>query len=232
MSGYATIARRAGAAIRTGIGVTGIRTSGDGARVLGVVTERGSIDAPLVVLAAGVWSPTLAQALGVDLPVEPHARQLVQTTDFPGRPDRRTLVIDTSSMAFFHREGSGVLMGLPPAADQPTFELRKDDRFVADELLPALIRLLPSIEDAGLATSWVGLYEMTPDHHPIIGHVPGAEGVLVATGFSGHGFQHAPVTGKLLAEIATTGSARTIDIHALRPERFAEGEPILEAFVV
>jgi sarcosine oxidase subunit beta len=232
VSGYATIARRAGAVIRTGVAVTGLRGSADGTRILGVSTALGDIDAPLVVLAAGVWSPALVGTLGIDLPVEPHARQLVQTTDFPGRPERRTLVIDISSMAFFHREGTGVLMGVPPSADEPTFELRKDDRFVADELLPALIRLLPSIEDARLATSWVGLYEMTPDHHPLIGPIRGLEGLLVATGFSGHGFQHAPVTGKLLAELATTGAARSIDIHALRPERFAEGEPIVEAFVV
>jgi sarcosine oxidase subunit beta len=232
VSGYATIARRAGAVIRTGVAVTGVRVSADGGRVVGVSTDRGDVDAPLVVLAAGVWSPELARSVGVDLPVEPHARQLVQTTDFPGRPDRRTLVIDTASMAFFHREGNGVLMGVPPAADEPTFALRPDDRFVADELLPALIRLLPSIEEASLATSWVGLYEMTPDHHPVIGPVRDIDGLLVATGFSGHGFQHAPVTGKLLAEIATTGAATTIDIHALRPERFAEGEPIVEAFVV
>jgi sarcosine oxidase, subunit beta len=232
VNGYAIAARRAGATIRTGAAVTGLRTSADGRRVAGVSTSAGDIDAPLVVLAAGVWSPALASSVGVDLPVEPHPRQLVQTTDFAGRPERRTLVIDTTSMCFFHREGNGVLMGVPPASDEPTFETETSDRFVAEELVPAAIRLLPAVEDAGFATTWTGLYEMTPDHHPLIGPMRGIDGLLVATGFSGHGFQHAPVVGKLLAEIATTGAASTIDIRALRPERFAEGEPILEAFVV
>lgn len=233
VNGYATIARGAGATIRLGARVTAIRTSGGGgSRVLGVSTAAGDIDAPLVVLAGGVWSRALASPLGVDLAVEPHARQLVQTTDFPGRPERRTLVIDTASMCFFHREGNGVLMGVPPMADAPTFSIMTDGRFVAEELVPAAMRLLPSIEDAGFATTWVGLYEMTPDHHPVIGPIRGLDGLLVATGFSGHGFQHAPITGKLLAEIATTGAARTVDISALRPERFADGEPIVEAFVV
>lgn len=233
VNGYATIARRAGATIRLGVAVTSIRASaGGGSRVLGVSTMAGDVDAPVVVLAGGVWSPTLAAPLGIDLSVEPHARQLVQTTDFPGRPDRRTLVIDTASMCFFHREGNGVLMGVPPVTDAPTFEMRTDDRFVAEELVPAAMRLLPSIEDAGFATTWAGLYEMTPDHHPVIGPIRGLDGLLVATGFSGHGFQHAPITGKLLAEIATTGAASTVDITALRPERFADGEPIVEAFVV
>jgi sarcosine oxidase, subunit beta len=231
VNGYATIARRAGATIRTGVAVEAIRTSADGSRVAGVATPDGDVDAPLVVLAAGVWSPAIASTAGVDLPVEPHARQLVQTTDFPGRPERRTLVIDTSTMAFFHREGSGILMGVPPADDEPTFDLRTSDRFVAEELVPALLRVLPAVEEASFATTWTGLYEMTPDHHPLIGPVRAVDGLLVATGYSGHGFQHAPVTGVLLAQIAT-GRATAIDIRALRPERFAEGEPIVESFVV
>ena len=232
VSGYATLARRAGVAIRTGVTVTGLSTTADGGRVTGVATSAGAITAPLVCLAAGVWSPELAATAGVDLPVEPHPRQLVQTSDFPGRPRRRTLVIDTATMFFFHREGAGVLMGLPPARDPATFSTATDADFVADELLPVALRVLPAVEAAGLATTWVGLYEMTPDHHPIIGSVRALDGLLVATGYSGHGFQHGPITGRLLAEIATTGAARTVDIGALRPERFAEGQPVLESFVV
>jgi sarcosine oxidase subunit beta len=232
VNGYAIAARRAGATIRSGVSVTGLRMSADAGRVAGVATSEGEIDAPLVVLAAGVWSPALAAGIGVDLPVEPHPRQLVQTTDFAGRPERRTLVIDTSSMCFFHREGNGLLMGVPPALDEATFRTDTSDRFVAEELVPAAMRLLPAVADAGFATTWTGLYEMTPDHHPLIGAIPGVDGLLVATGFSGHGFQHAPVVGKLLGEIATDGRATTIDIHGLRPERFAEGEPIVEGFVV
>jgi glycine/D-amino acid oxidase-like deaminating enzyme len=190
------------------------------------------IDTRLAVIAAGVWSPTLAATAGVELPVEPHPRQLVLTTDFEGRPDRRTLVVDTATMCFFHREGAGVLLGVPPATDAPTFDLATSDRFVAEELLPAAIRLLPAVESAAMATTWVGLYEMTPDHHPLVGPCRGIDGLLVATGFSGHGFQHAPVVGKLVAEIATTGAGRTVDVGALRPDRFADGKPIVESFVI
>jgi sarcosine oxidase subunit beta len=231
-NGYAIAARRAGAAIQTGVTVTGILASADGGRVVGVETSAGRIQAPLVVLAAGVWSPTLGAMVGLDLPVEPHPRQLVVTTDFAGRPDRRTLVIDTGTMFFFHREGAGILMGVPPASDPATFATAKDDQFVADELVPAAIRVLPAVEAAGLATTWVGLYEMTPDHHPIVGPVAGLDGLLIATGFSGHGFQHGPIVGKLLAEIAVGGQATTIDIDSLRLERFARGELIGESLVI
>jgi sarcosine oxidase subunit beta len=231
-NGYATAARRAGARIQTGVQVTGITTSADGSRVTGVRTADGAVEAPIVVLAAGVWGPTLVTTCGVVLPVDPYPRQLVVTGPFPGRPDRRTLVIDTSSMLFFHREGDGVVMGIPPANERPTFETALDDRFVAEELLPAAIALLPALERAGLATTWTGLYEMSPDHHAILGPVRGLDGLLLAAGFSGHGFQHAPIVGKLLAECATGGRASSLDIQQLRLERFRDGEPILETHVV
>ncbi len=229
VAGYATIARRVGARIRTGTEVRAVRTSADGSRVTGVETAEDQVEAPIVVLAAGVWSPAIAATAGVELAVEPHPRELAQTTDFPGRPERRTLVVDTASTCFFHREGNGVLMGVPPATDPATFSTTPSPGFVADELLPAAIRLLPAVEAAALATSWVGLYEMTPDHHPLIGPVAGLDGLLVGTGFSGHGFQHAPITGLLLAEFAIHGTARTVDITSLRPDRFADGQPILES---
>lgn len=231
-NGYATAARRAGARLETAAVVTGIATSPDGGRVTGVETAEGRIDAPIVVLAAGVWAPALAATCGIDLPVEPVPRQLVVTGPFEGRPERRTLVIDTATMFFFHREGDGVLMGMPKAGERSTFDTSPDDRFVAEELLPQAMTVLPAFERAGLASTWVGLYEMSPDHHAILGPVAGLDGLFLAAGFSGHGFQHAPIVGKLLAECAVAGEATTVDIRSLRLERFADGEPIQESLVV
>lgn len=230
-SGYATAARRVGATIESGVMVQAIRTSSDGGRVVGVATEQGPINAPIVVLAAGVWGPVLAATCGVDLPVKPEPRQLVVTSDFPGRPERRTLVIDTSTMFFFHREGAGVLMGVPKAGQVSTFDTSLDERFVAEELLPRAIALLPAVEAAGLATTWAGLYEMSPDHDAILGPVDGLDGLLLAAGFSGHGFQHAPIVGKVLTEIAV-GAPPTVDIEPLRLERFSLGRPMVETHVV
>jgi sarcosine oxidase subunit beta len=231
-NGYATLARRHGAAIRLGAEVTAIRTSADGSRVTGVSTRDGDIDAPLVVNAAGPWARDLAATCGIDLPVEPQPRHVVTTSAFPGRPERRTLVIDTATMFYFHREGAGVLMGMPRLADAvTTFATVVDDRWIADELLPQAIRVLPALEDAGLARSWVGLYEMTPDHHAILGPVDGLAGLYLANGFSGHGFQHAPIVGKVIAELIT-GEPPTVDVSALRLERFARGELIGESHIV
>jgi sarcosine oxidase subunit beta len=102
---------------------------------------------------------------------------------------------------------------------------------VEEELLPTAVRVFPPLERAGLASMWAGLYEMTPDRHPIIGRTP-VEGLLVAAGFSGHGFQHAPIVGKLLAELVVDGAARTVAIDELGLERFAEGTPTAERNVV
>ncbi len=231
-NGYATLARRAAVEIRLGTAVTAIRTSADGGRVTGVSTRDGDIDAPIVVNAAGVWATALAATCGVELPIHPEPRHVVTTSAFEGRPERRTLVIDTATMFYFHREGPGVLMGMPRLADaQSTFETVVDDRWIAEELLPTAVGVLPALESAGLARSWVGLYEMTPDHHAILGPVEGLEGLWLATGFSGHGFQHAPIVGLVIAELVT-GERPTVDVSALRLERFARGELIGESHVV
>ncbi len=228
--GFATAARRAGAEIRTRVAVTRIEVDGDAA--VGVETALGRVACGVVINAAGPWAGELAATAGVDLPLEPVPRVVLVSGPFPGVPARRTLVVDAASSFYFHREGDGVLMGMGDPAQRPTFEMRVDDRFVAEELLPTAIRVLPALEDAAIAHSWVGLYEMTPDRHPILGPVPGVAGFLLANGFSGHGFQHAPIVGKLLAEILVEGRARTVDISSLGLDRFAAGRLVGEVHVV
>lgn len=230
-NGYATLGRRAGVDIRLRTTATSIRAAAGG-RVLGVETAGGFIEAPIVVNAAGVWAGSLAATCGLDLPIRPELRHVVVTSDFPGRPDRRTLVIDTATMFYLHREGSGVLMGMPPRGEPVvSYGTAVDERWIAEELLPAAVAVLPGIADAGLASSWGGLYEMTPDHHAILGPVEAAPGLFLACGFSGHGFQHAPIVGKVLAELVT-GRPPTVDVASLRVERFARGELIGESHVV
>ncbi len=201
--GYGTLARRAGAALRLGVEVSAIRTSAG--RVTGVETSAGAVGAPVVVNAAGPWAGLLATTAGVELPLEPIPRNVVTTGPFPGVPERRTLVIDAETSFYFHREGPGVLMGMGSADERPSFETAPDERFVSERILPTAVRVFPPLSDAGIARTWAGLYEMTPDRHPIIGPTPGVEGFYLATGFSGHGFQHAPVVGKLLAEMVVRG---------------------------
>lgn len=227
--GYGTLARRAGATLELGVEVTAVRV--DGERAVGVSTSAGDVDAPAVVDAAGPWAGMLAATAGVSLPLEPIPRHVLVTGPFAGAPERKTLIVDAVTSFYLHREGAGVLMGMGNPAERPTFDLTPDEAFVAEELLPTALRVYPPLEDAAIEHSWVGLYEMTPDRHPIVGPSP-VEGLVLANGFSGHGFQHAPVIGKLLAELILDGVARTVDISALSLERFGRGDLVHEHHVV
>lgn len=227
--GYATLARRSGADVRLGVDVIEVQT--DGAAVTGVRTPDGAISAPVVVNAAGPWAGTLAATAGIRLPLEPVPRMVLTTSGFPGAPARRTLVIDAGTSYYFHKEGDGVLTGMGGHDERPSFRTEVDHRFVEEELLPTAVRVFPPIEHAGIASMWAGLYEMTPDRHPIIGTSP-IEGLLLANGFSGHGFQHAPVVGKLISELVVEGRARTLDISSLALDRFGRGDLVVEGRVV
>ncbi|HEX6262060.1 MAG TPA: FAD-binding oxidoreductase [Actinomycetota bacterium] len=227
--GYAALARRAGAQIETGVDVAELLAEGD--RVTGVRTAVGEeISAGVVVNAAGPWAGRLAATAGVDLPLDPIPRNVVVTGPFPGAPGRRTLVVDTPTSFYFHREGRGVLMGMGSRAEQPSFDISVDHSFVADEILPTAMRVFPPIEEAGVEHTWCGLYEMTPDRHPILGEA--VPGLYLANGFSGHGFQHSPIVGKLLAEMIVEGAASTVDVSSLSLDRFERGRPVVETHVI
>ncbi len=227
--GYATLARRAGADLRLGVEAIGIEA--DGGVVTAVRTAGGVISAPVVVDAAGPWGGVLAATAGVHVPLEPIPRMVVTTGPFPGAPARRTLVIDAATSYYFHKEGDGVLTGMGGLDERPSFSTDVDLRFIEEELLPTAVRVFPPIEQAGVASMWAGLYEMTPDRHPIIGESP-VTGLFLAIGFSGHGFQHAPVVGKLMAELIVDGSTHTVDISSLGLDRFERGDLVIEGRVV
>ena len=226
--GYATLAARAGARFSLADPVSAIET--DGSRVTGVRTASGPVAASAVVLAAGAWSRALAATAGVDLPIDPVPRAVVTTGPFPGVPPRRTLVIDAASTFYLHREADGVLMGMG-GADEPSFDTAVDEAFVAQEVLPKALEVFPPLAEAGVRSMWAGLYEMTPDRHPVVGR-GSVDGLWIAAGFSGHGFQQGPIVGKLLAEMIVDGAARTVDVTALALERFARGELVREGLVV
>jgi glycine/D-amino acid oxidase-like deaminating enzyme len=200
--------------------------------VAGVTTPDGIIEAPVVVNAAGPWAGPLAATAGVELPVEPIPRQVVVTGPFPRLPRRKTLVIDAGTTFYFHREGPGVLMGMGGVNERASFDARVDQGFISDEVLPTAVDLFPPVEEADIRRTWAGLYEMTPDRHPVLGPAPSVDGLYLANGFSGHGFQHAPIVGKLLAEMIVEGAARSVDVSSLGLERFAGGRLIPERHVI
>jgi sarcosine oxidase subunit beta len=237
--GFAWAARAAGVDIARETEVTGIRTRGG--RVVGVDTTRGPVDAPVVVDAAGPWAGRVARLAGLDLPVEPLRRHIFLAQpegggswDDPahrGRvPQSRVMVIDFETSFYLHREGGRLLFGMGDAAEQPGF-----DASVRWDFLPEVIevarRRLPALGDAEVTHAWAGLYEMTPDAMPVIGPAPALDGFYVVAGFSGHGFQHSPAAGRIVADLVT-GRDPGLDLTPFAFERFARGGLRPEGYVV
>jgi sarcosine oxidase subunit beta len=229
LQGFVSNARRLGATLVTSTPVTGIDI--DGGRVRRVVTPAGSIETETVVIAAGPWSAGVGAMAGVDLPIQPIRRQIAVTDAIAGlRPDF-PFVIDFSQSLYFHREGAGLLTGMSNRDELPGFNTTVDDEWRLHHLERAMERL-PLLGDAGIAAEWAGLYEVTPDDQPILGRLPGVDGLLACAGFSGHGLMHGPAAGLLMAEEILDGRAHTIDIDPLRWTRFETGATVGEYNVV
>lgn len=229
VQGYAAGARRQGVQLLTGVEVTGIRVQAG--KVTGVQTSQGAIDAPVVVNAAGPWAGQVAAMAGVQLPISPVRRQIAVTTPLPEVPADFPFVIDFSRNLYFHREGRGVLTGQSNVNEPPGFNQSVDHNWTEQHLDNAIFRF-PLLAKAGLLREWAGLYEVTPDAHPVIDRLADPLGFYVVAGFSGHGFMHGPAAGLLMSELILDGQARSLDIQQLRLSRFAEGDLVKEHNVV
>jgi sarcosine oxidase subunit beta len=223
--GFARRARELGARIIEGVEVIGIDVV-DG-RVSGVRTPDGPCAAPVVVNAAGPLAARIAGLAGVDVPVLPRRRHIFFTEPFPDLPGPVPLTTDRGSGFYFRKEMEQVLLSpgdVEDVGDSP--EVAVDWSRVEETVHKALHRL-PIIERARIAGGWAGLRPLTPDDHAIIGPAPGVEGFFLAVGFGGHGFQHSPATGRVVAEWLLDGKSST-DLSLFDPARFAEGRTHLQ----
>jgi sarcosine oxidase subunit beta len=230
LRGYAAAADAAGATIRTKTPVTDVRRS-DG-EVVGVAADGERVETDYVVNAAGAWSARVAEMAGVDLPVSPRRRQVLVVDPETPIPESVPLTIDLDTGSYFRPEREGTaLVGGHFAADDPDAD---PDRFSEsidlDWAATALERAADAATyfgpDSRIRRGWAGLYAVTPDHHPIVEET--VPGLLTAAGFSGHGFQHAPATGQIVAELAFDGEPSLVDVSALGSDRFATGEGPVE----
>lgn len=225
LQGFAKGARRLGALLREGVEVTGIEVRRG--HVRGVETASGQrVKTGVVVNAAGPWAANVAALAGLRLPVRPLRRQIFFTAPFRDIPDLFPLVIDLQHGWYMRREGRGLLLAGPQDTES-SFNEQVD--FDSQEWTAVRsMHRVPVLERARIVRGWAGLYEISPDNHPIIGEFPELQGFVCANGFSGHGFQHSPAAGILVAELITEGRSTTLDVHPLRPHRFREGELIPE----
>ena len=221
----AAAARARGVKISEGCLVTGLRLAGD--RVAGVDTANGAIDAEIVVLAAGPWTATLLAPLGIETPIEALRVQvaiLVRPAELPAQGIAAS--VDTVAGVFYrdwgpYRTMVGVGGGeFHDVVDADAWDPRSDLGFpaIATEHLS---RRIPAMRDAAFIAGHAGLYDMTPDGHPIIGRVPGPDGLYLAAGFSGAGFKKGPAVGRCLAELIRDGHSQTVDLAPFALDRFA-----------
>ncbi len=225
MRGFIEAAQRLGVRFEYGAGWVECRT--EGGRVVGVRTERGTVGTRRVVNAAGAWAGLVAQTAGVEIPVSPLRRQTAVTQPFPRLSADTPMTINVDDGFHFRvRDGRAWLLWPQDTPTADPFDTTFDRRWLPGLLERAHDRV-PCFRDVeiDLDRCACGLYEMSPDKHALVGPAPGVEGLYLINGSSGHGVMHSAVLGQLLTEMMLDGRAHTLDIRALRPSRFAEGEP-------
>ncbi|HSM86137.1 MAG TPA: FAD-dependent oxidoreductase [Candidatus Limnocylindrales bacterium] len=228
MNGFMASAIEKGATLWKKTEVTGV--SRDQAGISGVETSRGHVATRIVVNAAGAWAAGVAKMAGVDLPVEPLRRMLVPSEPFDDFPHSSPMVIDMSNGFHFRPEGRGFLLAWNDPDETPGFKTDFEPSFIEKILIRAANRV-PAFENLPVnpKRAWAGLYEMSPDHHAILGPVDEVPGFYLANGFSGHGVMHAPSTGKILSDLILEGKTRIVDnVKVLALDRFAKGAMIHE----
>jgi sarcosine oxidase subunit beta len=230
MNGFMGWASAHGAKLWKNTQVTGIQL--DAQSVVGVETTRGFVSTRKVVNAAGAWAASIARMVNLNLPVEPLRRMLIPTEPFDRFPHTAPMIIDMSNGFHFRPEALGFLLAWNDPEETPGYKTDFEPAFIEKVLTRAADRV-PIFENLAVnpKRAWAGLYEMTPDHHPILGE-SGVPGFFLANGFSGHGVMHAPATGKILSDLILTGKTDLVDVSLLSLSRFAEGRMIEETAVL
>jgi sarcosine oxidase subunit beta len=228
LQGYVARARERGVEFREGAPARAIDL--EGGRVATVRAGDERIACGTVVNAAGAWGAQVGAMVGLSLPIQPLRRHIFVTGPVPGLDRDFPLTIEFASGLYFHRESGGVLLGMADPADPPRFDDSVNWDFLPTVVEHALSRL-PVLEQATVKTGWAGYYEDTPDRHPILGPIDEVPGFVCAAGFSGHGLMHAPAAGEIVAQLIC-GEAPSVDVSALRFDRFARGALVTEHNVI
>ncbi len=190
--------------------------------------DAAELDADVFVLAAGPWSGELGRQLGVELPIRPLCRQLLETAPLAGLPADLPMTVEVESGFHFRRRGDRLVVAMTDPEPRWGFDEVVDESLF-DDRLERLANRYPGAAGTRIDRAWAGLYDMTPDAHPILGRI--AEGVYAACGFSGHGFMQSPAAGRAVAE-EILGLGPTFDLSPYRLDRFESGASFPEQLVL
>jgi sarcosine oxidase, subunit beta len=184
--------------------------------------------ADTLVIACGPWSASLAARVGVELPVRPLCRQLLATAPLASPPAQLPMVIEEETGFHFRRRGDRLVLAMADETPRWGFATEVDESVFADRLA-RLQHRYPGVASSQIEDAWAGLYDMTPDAHPILGRV--ADGVFAACGFSGHGFMQSPAVGRAVAEEILDGGS-SLDLSAYRLDRFGDDAGFPETLIL
>jgi len=230
---YLNRAKELGISVQTDTPVTGLKINGG---LKQVQTPVGIIETPVVVLIAGPWTNSLGKMIGLSFPYEVSRHKVITlkinqpyNLDWPTVKD-----LTTPAKIYFRPETGGVvLVGTgdhgDPIEDADTLHDDQVDLEHVDRIGTLIAQRMPAFANAQYTAGWTGPYDITPDWNPMIGAVPGYEGLFVAVGFSGHGFKMAPTVGESLAQ-TILGRPVRVPIEAYSPKRFGEGKLLQGAY--
>jgi len=198
-------------------------------RVRGVMTDHGTLTAPVVISATGPWTRPLFAAAGYELPIECEFHQVAILRNAGGTRGGGCACIDSVSATYFRSDAHdkflvGDFYGKRPV-DPDDFPQRASDESL-EEIIERACRRIPKLAGAEVMRGVTGVYDMTPDSRPLLGEIPGIAGLYVCAGFSGMGFKISPAIGLVMSELVVDGRGKTVDIQAFRPDRFSQGQPI------
>jgi sarcosine oxidase, subunit beta len=197
-------------------------------KVRGVQTDQGEIHAPVVVAATGPWTRPLLQSTGYDAPIETEYHQVAILKNAPSMKPGAAC-IDSVTATYFRSDASdkflvGDFYGKRPV-DPDSFPQRPSETDL-EEIIERAARRVPKLENAEVMRGVSGVYDVTPDSRPLLGVVPGVEGLYICAGFSGMGFKISPAIGLVMSEMILDGKSTTVDMTPFRPTRFQKGKPI------
>jgi sarcosine oxidase subunit beta len=226
-TGFARSARRRGVKFMENTTVNGLVR--DGRRVTGVQTSAGTFSCGMLISTQNIWTPELAGWIGVPLPVKPERHTVLAlecdvapyTFKMPAFKD-----LGSPGMLYFRSYGGSQMLVsegvVGETLNAPETEQGDISLDYVGEVGAQVAERFPKYETAGLASSWTGVYDVTPDWNPVLGPVGDIEGLTVGFGFSGHGFKLSPGIGKILAQHAL-GQTTDVSLSPYALDRFASG---------
>ena len=231
---FARRARELGATVREGVAVTRIVTAGE--RVAGVETTEGVIEAGTVIVAANVWSRALLEPLRIMLPLVATRHPMValrRPSDARERLEMHAVCLDMLRTIYLRPDLGGITL---VGSTENVFSASDPDHYaqgLSEEEI-AFFRAnagicFPVLRRAVPRGGWAGIYDDTPDFHPILDHLPGYDGLYCAAGFSGHGFKLSPVVGRWMADFVL-GGQKPADMQPLNFARFTNGQEIRPSY--